>query len=574
MHKHNDSSRNVGCFSNHSSVLSLAKTYRLHPTVFTSTVSDFYAAIDSPVSLSCYMLFSNGEFDQLVNKEINPLDYLDGSTFRGDFAAVSFLRKSGVLKTSFDKKAAALETFKQGERDCEGVNLFFSKLQLSSRQIHRDDWFVINSQIRKISRILGDFDIDAMLSACRWGPGSTLSLKGSKVSSSHKFDFECDITRDAYDLFGDVLKQAYPLWENLRTPRFQAGNKVVTVPKNAKTDRTIAIEPGLNIWIQLGIGKQIKRKLRFAGFNLNSDLKNHRGAYLGSVTDLLATIDFKAASDSLSTGLVEFLLPSRWFRVLNAARSSYYTLNGELKRSNKFSTMGNGFTFELESLIFVTLALALCEFHGVSDENVSIFGDDLIIPSVCVDQLSRICKYYGMIVNDKKSFSSGPFRESCGTYYFEGLDVKPIFLKKGLSRLKDAYCLANSIRSYSHDPYLMGCDKRFKRVWSHLVEALPKKLRLFGPLSSGDSTIHGNLSESSPRKHPAGWEGFTFPALPDVSVSTTRETNGLLLARLHTPSRDTSSKNDVPLRAKTRMVFKKNMFVSQWYDYGNWISVP
>lgn len=553
-------------------VLDLVRTWRLHPSDYQRAVSDFYISIDSPVSLSCWMLFQYGEFDQLVDKNIEPLDYSDGEKFRDDFAAVSFLRKSEVLKTSYDRKAAALQTFNEGEENCRSVNRFYRNLQSSSGKIHPEDWSVINSQIRKIDRILGSFDIDTMLTDCRWGPGSTLSLNRESVSSSHKFDFECDITREAYHLFGDVMKQAYPLWGNLWTPVFVPGNKVVTVPKNAKTDRTIAIEPGLNVWLQLGVGKSIRRRLRFAGFNLDSDLKNKRGAYSGSMNGNLATIDFKAASDSISVELVRFLLPPRWFLILDSLRSRTYTLNGDVKVSEKFSTMGNGFTFELESLIFVTLALAVCEAHGVSDDEVSIFGDDLIIPSVCVPQLRRICATDGFTINVTKSYSSGVFRESCGSYYFAGLDVKPIFFKKGLLKVKDVYRLANRVRAFSHSEFPFGCDKRFRSYWNSLVSLVPKKLRFFGPVSAGDSAIHTDLSEVSAQRHPDGWDGFIYPGLPDIAVELKRETIGLFLSRLHTSSRDMELNNSVPLRAKTRTIFKKRIFASQWYSYGPWIS--
>lgn len=561
-------------FRSRTRVLDLVKKLRLHPSCYMTAVSDFYVSLNTPVSLSCWILFQNGEFDQLVEKNVDPSDYIDGSSFRDDFAAVSFLRKSEVLKTSFDRKANALKVFSEGETRCAGINRFFSSLQSSCGKIHPDDWFVINSQIRKIDRILGEFDIDTMLTDCRWGPGSTLSLSREGVSASHKFDFECDITPDAYRLFGEVMKRAFPLWGNLWTPNFKEGNKVVTVPKNAKTDRTIAIEPGLNVWIQLGIGKSIRRKLRFAGYNLDSDLKNQRGAYIGSLDNSLATIDFKAASDSISKGLVEFLLPPRWYTILNAARSHKYTLDGETKISEKFSTMGNGFTFELESLIFVTLALAICEANGCDDDSVSIFGDDLIIPTVCVPQLRRICELYGFTINTDKSYSYSAFRESCGSYYFHGMDVKPIFFKKGLQTVKDVYRLCNRLRAFSHSIFPYGCDRRFKGNWHRLIDMIPKDVRLFGPISSGDATIHADLSECSPKRHPGGWEGFIFPGFPSVAINCERETIGLLLSRLHTRSIDTDHRNSVPLRAKTRIVYKKAMFVSQWYSYGDWITIP
>jgi hypothetical protein len=67
-------------------------------------------------------LYRYKEFDQLVEKEVDPLNYIDGPRFRDDFAAVSFLRKNSSLQTSFNKKAAALDTFNQAEEICKDVN--------------------------------------------------------------------------------------------------------------------------------------------------------------------------------------------------------------------------------------------------------------------------------------------------------------------------------------------------------------------------------------------------------------------------------------------------------------------
>jgi len=357
----------------------------------------------------------------------------------------------------------------------------------------------------------------------------------------------------------------------LQATTVQIGNKVVTVPKNAKTDRTIAIEPGLNTWIQLGIGRQIRNRLRSAGFNLDSDLKNQRQAYLGSIGHEVATVDFKAASDTIAIETVRLLLPPRWFLVLDAARSHYYTLDGVTHRAEKFSTMGNGFTFELESLIFVSLALALCEFHGCDDSCVSVFGDDLILPSECVSDLTSVCSYLGFTINSEKSFISGPFRESCGTYYFAGSDVKPMFLKQRPDRLCDVIRLCNAVRELSHRRgFNLFCDASFKALWSLCVSLVPKDLRLFGPRSAGDAVISSNIEDcTSVKLLKDGHEGFSFLGRPTVAIESESDSRGLLLARLHRPSRDMAYHNHVAIRARTRTV-EKRMRTHLWYNYGSW----
>lgn len=585
------------------------REFRLHTADNQRVIENYFVTLDTPVSLACYLLYRNGEFDQLVSKELDPHHYNNGEQFRDDFAAVSFLRKHETLKTTFNRKQAALQTFAEGEVSCKSTNKRIRDYLSGSRQTLPNEYHLTGA-IHKIDRILGAFCIDDVLDTCGWGPGTTLFVKGEDTSGARKFDIDSDFTADAYDLYGDVMVMAYPTWENLHTPRFLPGNKISTVPKNAKTDRTIAVEPGGNSWIQSGLGRSIRQRLRFSGYNLNSDLKNQRGAYIGSLDGTLATVDFKAASDTISIETVRLLLPPTWFQALDAARSKYYTLDGVVHRSEKFSTMGNGYTFELESLIFLSLGLAVCEEMGVDDDGVSIFGDDLIIPTQCVAKLTALCTFLGFTVNSRKSYSSSCFRESCGSYYFNGLDVKPLFFKTDLLYVKDLYRLANAIRGLSHRyASRVGCDSRFRGIWSLLVHLLPSGLRLFGPVSSGDATIHHNLVDSSPAVHSQGWCGYTFTGLPERTVSIETESFGLLLSKLNRRTRDKgifisrplnkgyftsdpwksnslnqklewlfpldilSMGNRISLRERTRIVYNTKMFVHQWYDYGTWTSL-
>jgi hypothetical protein len=554
----------------HRELLALTREFSLHPADNQQVILNFYSSLDTPVSLACALLYKYGEFDQLVSKEIDPTHYNDAETFKDDFASVAFLRKHETLKTSFDRKKLAISAFQQAEITCKSTNDRI-KSYLTTGSIPNGLEWLINSAIRKIDRILGPFCIDTVLDLCNWGPGVTLSIKGCDTSASHKFDRETDVTRDLYRLFSSVATAAYPIWDAWSKPTFVVGNTIITVPKNAKVDRTIAVEPGLNLWVQKGIGAAIRGRLRRAGYNLDSDLKNHRGAYLGSVYDQIATVDFKAASDTISLELVRLLLPPDWFDVLDAARSQYYTLDKNVYPSNKFSTMGNGFTFELESLIFLAFGLASCEQQGVDDQAVSIYGDDLVVPSVVLPQLTDVCTFAGFTLNSSKSFSTGPFRESCGVYYFNGQDVKPVYFRRDLLKFKDIYRFLNSVRELAHRRTgLYGCDARLRSLWSLALHKLPEKLRLYGPTVSGDACIHENIREGTRR--PSGQiEGFLFSGFPEVSMSIEKDSHGVLLQRLNTPSRDLPYGNKISLRARTKIVFKKSMFVHRWYELGPWV---
>jgi hypothetical protein len=85
-----------------------------------------------------------------------------------------------------------------------------------------------------------------------------------------------------------------------------SGNNVDWVPKNYKTDRTIAIEPDWNMFLQKGLGGLLRRRLRRVGQDLNDQSTNRFCAAVGSIDGSLATLDMSMASDTVAYRLVEF----------------------------------------------------------------------------------------------------------------------------------------------------------------------------------------------------------------------------------------------------------------------------
>lgn len=217
---------------------------------------------------------------------------------------------------------------------------------------------------------------------------------------------------------------------------------MITVPKSAKTDRVICYEPHMNIWLQLKVGTYLKGRLLRAGVNLRDQSVNQRRALISSRTGDYATIDLSMASDTLALELVYELLPIDWAIYLDELRSKKtYWPDGVWRENQKFSSMGNGFTFELESLIFYALASAVTP-------DVSVFGDDIICPTGKANEVIRVLASAGFVVNSAKSFTHGPFRESCGMDGFCGVDVTPVYLRKLPSSRGDVAKLHNAIRAW------------------------------------------------------------------------------------------------------------------------------
>jgi len=206
--------------------------------------------------------------------------------------------------------------------------------------------------------------------------------------------------------------------------------------------------------------------------------------------------------------------------------------DGSVIRWNKFSSMGNGFTFELESLIFYAAAKAVHEYLDLRDP-ISVFGDDVILSSSGYHLFSEYTEFLGFRVNRSKSFYSGGFRESCGSHYYSGVDCKPIFLKERLSNVETIYKLANSVRLLAHrSGFNRFCDARFRDVWSHLLEWVPEPLRFKVPISAGDSGFISNFDEASPTRARYGIEGYYYRALVSVGITRRGDGQGLVLAQL------------------------------------------
>lgn len=519
-----------------------ARSFRV-PKEFTSlAIKSFLNSLDCARALTVWILYESGEHEQLAQLEFNPLDYLDSDSLGDAYAATKFLSKYKGLTLSFDPTQRAFEKFNLVEAQCKQTNLNF--LNLSRHPSYRGDavW-LHNAVIRKIDKILGEFDVEEVFRLPDWGPGATTLIKRRDASSAEKFQLEAGITRDLLDLVPlPLLREVYPRWgERLvngkKFPIIQRGNKVFTVSKDATIDRVAATEPGINLWFQKAFGSIIRQRLLRVGIDLLHQDVNQRLAFVGSKYLTLATADLSSASDSLTVNVARELLPPRWFTALDICRSHYGNVNGSWVWWEKFSSMGNGFTFPLESLIFYAVAKCCAEFMHV-DGNVSVYGDDVILPTPSFTLFSQMMNFYGFTVNMKKSHFASSFRESCGAHYFCGIDVKPIYLKDKLTSVLTVYRLANAVRRFAfRRNFRISCDSRLRSTFDLLVSKVPKALRLRIPEGFGDGGFISCLDEATPNvvrhEYPTQeWEGYKVTHLTEVRPPYEEIREGYLLASL------------------------------------------
>jgi len=556
------------------------RNMRLAKSETTDIIRDFLQSLDCPRSLAIWLMYQSNEHDQITELDCNSEHYLYVSDFSDAYIATGFLSKAKFLNTSFDRDERALAKFKTYEAQCALTNRrFVGKFWIENPKLAG---LVFRAQ-RKISQILGTFDGEEMVGGANWGKGTTVDLKSLQTHSIPKFQHEAGITRDLHSWVSEWFPLAYPTWwesisedvqSNLRRERFSLryGNEVITVPKNSKINRVIAVEPGINLWFQKGCGSMIRRRLGRIGVNLNSQLRNQHLARVGSLSDQLATVDFSSASDSIALELVRVLLPDRWFQVLDLVRSKCGKFNAEDSAFwwSKFSSMGNGFTFELESLIFYALASVVCEDLKVNGIDISVYGDDVILPTSAYELFSALSTFCGFTVNKTKSFSSGPFRESCGAHWYAGTNCKPIFLKERVRDAQNVFGLANNIRVLAHRLVsFLGCDSRFRGCWHRLLSRVPESIRFRVSLDLGDVGFICNFDEACPQRAPRGFEGFHVWHLSVRSITVQSEHRAVTLSRLWQPSVQEDN-NTYPLRGRTRLGVSQSL-VPRWYHLGPWV---
>ena len=413
---------------------------------------------------------------------------------------LAFFQKREDLDLGIDRKAVAWKKFVEAESLCLETNELFRKYSQGGFYFLPDVEAVLYRAQRKISTVLGQLPSLEDLKL-RFGPGATTQVKKKDASARRKLSQMFASSVEVSSLLGDILAEM-PLWSGcpaddraLPVTVLLTEGRVDFVRKTAKTDRTIGVEPMLNSMVQLGIGSYIARRLAREGIRIDDQTRNQRMAREGSLTGALATLDLSSASDTVSCGLVESLFPYEWWVFLRSVRTGGVSTPHGVVSFQKFSSMGNGFTFPLETLIFYSIAHACCDSKDF--QKVSVYGDDIICPTYAVPLLIRTLTACGFIVNKEKSFWEGEFRESCGADYLSGTDIRPCYIKGALSG-QICFVLHNHyVRTGQPEPAAL------------VLESIDESLKIWGPDGFGDGHLLGDWIRT-PHRREDGWGGFTF----------------------------------------------------------------
>jgi len=455
--------------------------------------------VNSPRALTVAILIRHEEWAQVASLRTDPRHYVDARAYSDAVVPTDFLRKLEDLPTGIDRRRKAIATFYQSEYACLRTNIRLSKLNAG---YYADVDLRVHDFIMELRKVIaGILGHPPEFVKGRFGPGATFDDKGKLCTVPDKMSSQPTLYPGSLGWLFQWGETAWARALSVRIPqgpKFVRGNRFTTVPKDAEKYRGICIESSISGFYQLGLGRYIRRRLSLFGIDLEHGQEVHRQvACEASVKGHLATLDLSNASDTVSLELVRLVLPKKWFNLLDSLRAPSTFIEGKWVRLEKFSSMGNGFTFELETLIFLAIALTAsrCSLTAVREKKVLAYGDDLIVPSESAADVIAALSFFGFETNKGKTFVEGSFRESCGGDYFDGADVRPHYVKESPSEPQDYIKLANGIKRLGHpNGSPSSLDPRYRVPWLRALDCVPTDIRRCrGPSELGDIVIHDDF---------------------------------------------------------------------------------
>lgn len=277
-----------------------------------------------------------------------------------------------------------------------------------------------------------------------------------------------------------------------------SSSRVAIVPKDFRAHRIICVEPKEFMFYQQGLMRVLVHVVHSHELTSRSiDFENQSKSFKMSRSSSYSTIDLSDASDNLRLSLARLLLPKEVLKLATAARSRSVILpdGEEVTGVTTLFTMGNALCFPFQTLIFWSLALAamLCK-HGhalptrdslissVQKLRLRVFGDDIIVPRRYYQEVCDVLSLCGLKVNVAKSCNNTPVRESCGSWFYYGVDVR-------ITRLKTHAVISDKDWTSS----LQSAKLLFQSGFTRTSEAILCSLDDYLPIPRGVDWVPGRI---------------------------------------------------------------------------------
>jgi hypothetical protein len=301
---------------------------------------------------------------------------------------------------------------------------------------------------------------------------------------------------------------------DLLSPGNETPVRVTFVPKTVDKCRTIAMEPTSMMYMQQAILAALVDSFRVNTrygrvddfFNIRSQEQNRLLAYKGSLDGSLATLDLSDASDRVSNQLVRALLDKYpvVLNALDATRSRKADVLGKTIRLSKYASMGSALCFPIESMVFLAIAITAClkgkqrQGHShlpISNAeirqligSVSVYGDDIVVPVSAACTTVSLLERFAFKVNDRKSFWTGRFRESCGADWYSGVDISVSRLRQPIPTVDSDAGAIISLIEFRNDLF----QKRgLWKTAEYLDTLIERKVDLYVAVNCNSSEVIG-----------------------------------------------------------------------------------
>jgi hypothetical protein len=331
--------------------------------------------------------------------------------------------------------------------------------------------------------------------------------------------------------------------ETIRDRSSRSSARLISVPKNSSSRRTITVEPVLKQFVQQGLNILLREsisqcKILRNCIALSDQSLNQQLALEGSRTDNWATIDLKSASDSLSLVLVKSVFRHHetfLSHMIDCRSPSVECRNKPELILGKFAGMGNALTFPVQSVCFAVVGIAaILDSWGKSptywnlrraSRLIRVYGDDIIVRSEYAQQVVNWLHVVGLKVNVKKSFLVGNFKESCGVDAFRGVDITPLYIKHRPDQTEVIPSVIEGFVSLSNHMWLSGLYSASTWLKEEVEALLGRRLPLVSQVS-GSLGWHSRLDAMTAHKWCRRTHRFLTRTLALTSIKRSDKLDG------------------------------------------------
>lgn len=383
------------------------------------------------------------------------------------------------------------------------------------------DSFAIPFDVRLLDglQIAADYIVGSFGQFCptEWrakhGPGAVSDRRGGRYFSKYSFPYWSDKLNSQFpsDIFAyaNMSLAADCSRDGDQTcglVNHEPPSELIAVPKDMKGPRLIASEPTSHQWCQQIIldylSSRVSTSLISKSVTFRTQEPNKLAALKASIHGDFATVDLSEASDRVSCWTAERLFRAspllleaihasrtRWIHnAIDPSSNEYYVLR-------KLSCMGSAITFPVQSILFATCGIvAYLYSEGIPvtrrtirqySRMVRVFGDDIIIPTTCLELMKEILHFLQLKVNHSKTHGSGKFRESCGLDAYAGVDVTPARIKVPPSRSRPESVIScvevsNNFFKKGYHHTAAWIQSTTEKEFSFEIATLPPGSGLFG----------------------------------------------------------------------------------------------